>query len=84
MSAYDVHGSAAEVAWLRSEIARVEREGLDRALDALAKMAATVDYGPVPDELRAEAVTVALAELAISHGHAVALEADLIRRGVAA
>lgn len=72
-----------EAAWLRSEIARVEREGLDRALDALAQAAATVDYGPTPEPVREAARTVALAELALSHGHAVALEADLIRRGAA-
>lgn len=65
-----------EVAWLRAEIARVEREGIDRALEALAQ-------GNGRPEIHEPARVVALAELALSHGHAVALEADLIRRGAA-
>jgi hypothetical protein len=75
--------STAKAARLRAKIARVERQGIDRALDALGKAAATDEDPPLPPEVQEAARVVALAELAASHGHAMALQMDLIRLGVA-
>lgn len=75
--------SPAEIEWTRAEMAHAEQAGIQRALDALQAQAATADRPPAAPGMQAFARMHALAELSLAHGHAVALEAQLVMAGAA-
>lgn len=72
-----------EIAWTRAEIAHAEQAGIDRALDVLRSMASTADRDAAEEPMQEYARRIALAELSLAHGHAVALEAQLVMAGAA-